>query len=90
MPRSSGPSSGAVRNYNYYSAPPIISPYGYGMGFGGGIMAPFPMMGIGSLFNIIILMFVVNIVLQTVRSFTSGGGDGAKRRDEDDEEDERW
>lgn len=85
MPRSSGPS---VRNYNYYSAPPLISSYGgYGFGmpfFGGGIVAPFPLFGIGSLFNIILVMFVINIVLQTVRGFTSGGSR------KDDDEDDRW
>jgi uncharacterized membrane protein len=84
-PRSSGPS---VRNYNYYSAPPLVSPYGYGLPFfGGGVgIAPFPIFGIGSIFNIILLMFVLNVVLSVVRNFTSGD----KKKDSWDDEDERW
>lgn len=85
-PRSSGPS---VRNYNYYSAPPLVSPYGFGLPFFGGgvgIVAPLPMFGIGSIFNIILLMFVLNVVLSVVRNFTSGD----KNRMDSDDEDERW
>lgn len=96
-PRSA-PSAGAirsgggatVRNYNYYSAPPLVSPYGFGMPFfGGGYgVGFFPMGGIGSLFNILIIMFILNIVLQTVRSFTNGGDNNNNKRDNDD--DDRW
>ncbi len=54
----SGPS---VRNYNYYSAPPLVGGYGgYGYGYGGGGISLFPTMPIffggGGLFNILILM----------------------------------
>lgn len=83
----SGPSrgGGSVRNYNTYVAPPIISPYGlgggYGYGMGGGI-GFFPVFGLGSLFNIILLMFVANIVLSTIRNFTNGGGN--------DDKDDKW
>jgi len=77
-----GPS---VRNYNYYSAPPLVSPYGFGMPFfGGGIVAPFPLFGIGSLFNILFLLFMVNVVVNVISSFTNSRG----RNDDDD--DERW
>ena len=54
---------------------------GYGVGF-------FPMFGIGSLFNIMILLFIMNVVFQTVKSFTNSSGDTKKRSD--DEEDDRW
>ena len=90
MPRSGGGGGGGgVRNYNYYSAPPIISPYGYGggLGFGGGI-GFFPVYGIGSFFNIIIIMFFLNIAFQTVRSFTNGSDKNTDRSEDD--EDERW
>jgi hypothetical protein len=93
-PRASAPRSsvggGSVRNYNYYSAPPIVSPYGYGMGmpFGGGI-GFFPVFGLGSFFNIIIIMFFINIALQTVRSFTNGN-DGENKNTRSEDEDERW
>ena len=94
MPRSSG-GGGAVRNYNYYSAPPIVSPYGYGFPmFGGGFgMGVYPVFGIGSLFNVMLLMFFLNIAFQVVRGITNGtnndSGMGGKKRD-DDSDDERW
>lgn len=59
----SGPS---VRNYNYYSAPPLVGGYGgYGYGYGGGISI-FPSFGVplfygGGIFNI--LIFMVRILL---------------------------
>jgi uncharacterized membrane protein len=85
VPRSGG---GSVRNYNYYSAPPLVSPYGFGMPFfGGGIVAPFPFFGLGSFFNIILLMFMVNVAFNVISSFTNGSS--GRRRDED-EDDERW
>jgi len=86
-PRASG---GGVRNYNYYSAPPI-SPYGGGYGmpmFGGGI-GFFPVFGLGSFFNILIVMFFINIALQTVKSFTNGQ-DGDNNTTRSDDEDDRW
>ena len=51
----SGPS---VRNYNYYSAPPLVSPYG-GYGYGGGGISMFPSFGVplfygGGIFNFLI------------------------------------
>jgi uncharacterized membrane protein len=82
MPRS-GPS---VRNYNYYSAPPLVSPYGFGVPFfGGGIVTPFPFFGIGTIFNIVILMFVLNVVLSVIRNFTNKGNNNDTWDD-----DERW
>jgi hypothetical protein len=91
MPRSGG-GGGGVRNYNTYVAPPIISPYGfggglgYGFGFGGGVgIMPFPIFGLGGIFNLMIIMFVLSVVLNTVRNFTSGN-----RPDRDDEEDDKW
>ena len=52
----SGPS---VRNYNYYSAPPLVGGYGYG-GYGGGLtLAPsfgVPLFYGGGFFNILIFM----------------------------------
>ncbi len=57
----SGPS---VRNYNYYSAPPLVGGYGGygygGYGYGGGGLSIFPaapiFFGGGGFFNIIIFM----------------------------------
>lgn len=90
MPRSSpGASGGGVRNYNYYSAPPIVSPYGYGMPMFGGGIGFFPVFGLGSFFNILIVMFFINIALQTVKNFTNGQ-DGDKKNTRSDEEDDRW
>jgi uncharacterized membrane protein len=83
-PRAGGGST--VRNYNYYSAPPLVSPYGFGMPFfGGGIVAPFPFFGIGSLFNILILMFMVNVALNVINSFTN-----PDKNRKDDSDDDRW
>ena len=52
----SGP---AVRNYNYYSAPPLVGGYGMG-GYGGGLtFAPsfgVPLFYGGGFFNILIFM----------------------------------
>lgn len=87
MPRSSGPT---VRNYNYYSAPPLVSPWGFGFpgfGFGYGGVGVFPMFGFGTIFNIIVLMFIANVVLNTVRNFTEGGKKDGRM---DDSDDERW
>lgn len=83
---------GSVRSYNYYSAPPLVSPYGFGMPFfGGGLVAPFPLFGLGSLFNIILLMFMVNIVVNVIGSFTNGGTKRGSKDDRwDDDDDERW
>lgn len=84
VPRSGG---GSVRNYNYYSAPPLVSPYGFGMPFfGGGIVAPFPFFGLGGFFNIILLMFMVNVAFNVISSFTNG----TSGRGKDDDDDERW
>jgi uncharacterized membrane protein len=93
---SRGPSGGGggVRNYNYYSAPPIISPFGgYGMGYGGygmggGGLFLSPVFGIGSLFNIFILMIVANVVLSTIRNFTNKDDKDASWKDKDD--DDKW
>lgn len=87
-PRAGGGST--IRNYNYYSAPPLVSPYGFGMPFfGGGIVAPFPFFGLGSLFNIIILMFMVNVVLSVINSITNP--DKSRKDDRwDDKDDDRW
>ena len=85
MPRAApGPS---VRNYNYYSAPPLVSPYGFGMPFfGGGIVAPFPLFGLGSIFNIMILLFMINVAVNVISSFTNAKrGDKEDRWDDDDE-----
>lgn len=55
----SGPS---VRNNNYYSAPPLVSPFGgYGYGYGGGGISMFPSFGVplfygGGIFNFLIFM----------------------------------
>lgn len=62
----SGP---AVRNYNYYSAPPLVGGYGgYGYGYGGGGISLFPTVPIffggGGLFNIIIFMVRTSPQLQ--------------------------
>ena len=82
-PRS-GPS------YNFYSAPPLVSPYGgYGFGlpfFGGGIVAPMPFFGIGAIFNIMIVLIIVNVVLTTIRNFTNGND----RRNDDSWDDDGW
>ncbi len=51
----SGP---AVRNYNYYSAPPLVGGYGMG-GYGGMTFAPsfgMPLFYGGGFFNILIFM----------------------------------
>lgn len=89
-PRPGGGST--VRNYNYYSAPPLVSPYGFGMPFfGGGIVAPFPFFGLGSLFNILILMFMVNVALNVINSFTNPDQQKGRKDDRwDDSEDDRW
>ena len=60
------PGGGGVRNYNYYSAPPLIGGYGgfggfgypgMGFGYGGGVMAgPVFIGGGGGLFNILFFM----------------------------------
>jgi uncharacterized membrane protein len=97
MPRSSPRTGGGggVRNYNYYSAPPIVSPYGYGgfgMGYGmGGGIGFFPVVGLGSFFNILIVMFFINIALQTVKNFTNGkDGESENKNTRSVDEDERW
>ena len=53
----SGP---AVRNYNYYSAPPLVGGYG-GYGYGGGGISIMPSFGMplfygGGIFNFFIVM----------------------------------
>ncbi|BDA42144.1 hypothetical protein COCOBI_03-0290 [Coccomyxa sp. Obi] len=78
VPRSSGPS---VRNYNYYSAPPLVGGYGYGgYGYGGGLSI-FPatpiFFGGGGLFNILIFMFVASTILGVVRNLFN------RRRDDE-------
>lgn len=90
-PRSApraAPRSGPT--YNYYSAPPLVSPYGgFGFGFpffGGGLVAPFPLFGIGSLFNIMILFFILNVVLTAIKNFTNSDD----RRKDDSWDDDRW
>lgn len=88
-PRAAPRSGSSVRNYNYYSAPPLVSPYGFGMPFfGGGMYAPFPLFGLGSIFNIIILMFMVNVIFNVVTAFTNSKG--GKGRDDSWDDDERW
>lgn len=88
-PPRAAPGGGSVRNYNYYSAPPLVSPYGFGIPFfGGGMYAPFPLFGLGSIFNIIILMFMVNVVFNVVTAFTNSKG--GKGRDDSWDDDERW
>ncbi|KAI8109930.1 hypothetical protein M9434_001209 [Picochlorum sp. BPE23] len=88
-PPRAAPRGGSVRNYNYYSAPPLVSPYGFGMPFfGGGMYAPFPLFGLGSIFNIIILMFMVNVVFNVVTAFTNSKG--GKGRDDSWDDDDRW
>ena len=72
-----------------------MSPYGYGMGmpfFGGGGIGYFPMGGMGSLFNIIIIMFFLNIAVQTVRGMTNKDEDGnnSDKKFDKDSEDDRW
>ncbi|KAK9901550.1 hypothetical protein WJX75_001577 [Coccomyxa subellipsoidea] len=84
VPRSSGP---AVRNYNYYSAPPLVGGYGgYGYGYGGGGISLFPTVPIffggGGLFNIIIFMFVASTVAGVVRNLFN------RRRNDSDEFDD--
>lgn len=84
-PRSSGPS---VRNNNYYSAPPLVSPFGgYGYGYGGGGISMFPSFGVplfygGGIFNFLIFMFVASAVLGVVRNLAGRG------RSNDDEFDD--
>ncbi|CAL8468171.1 g7710 [Coccomyxa elongata] len=81
-PRSSGPS---VRNYNYYSAPPLVGGYGGygygGYGYGGGGLSIFPaapiFFGGGGLFNILIFMFVASTILGVVRNLFN------RRRDDE-------
>lgn len=93
-PRSSGPS---VRNYNYYSAPPLISPFGgygfglpfFGGGYGGGMTVVAPGFGLGWIFNLMFIMFAINIVLSVARSFTQGGDSNKKGNDSWDDE-EPW
>lgn len=88
-PPRAAPRGGSVRNYNYYSAPPLVSPYGFGIPFfGGGMYAPFPLFGLGSIFNIIILMFMVNVVFNVVTAFTNSKG--GKGRDDSWDDDDRW
>lgn len=90
-PRAPSTSGAAVRNYNYYAAPPLISPYGgYGM-FGGGLM-PFPVFGLGGLFNIMVLLFMVNVAVSVVQGLTNGRDEGRGKDDRwgDDGEDDRW
>lgn len=75
--QSRGPT---IRNYNYNSAiaPPIYGGYGFSpFGFGGvGIMPMMPFGMFGTIFQIMILFFIVNTVLNVVRSF------GKKDRDD--------
>lgn len=88
-PRAAPRAGSSVRNYNYYSAPPLVSPYGFGVPFfGGGMYAPFPLFGLGSIFNIIILMFMANVVFNVVTSFTNSKG--GKGRDDSWDDDDRW
>jgi uncharacterized membrane protein len=97
MPSRAPSGGGSVRNYNTYVAPPIISPYGlgggmgYGYGFGGGVgIMPFPMgFGMGGLFNIIFVMFVLNVILNTVRQFTNKEEEDKDEKWEDDKDD-KW
>ena len=91
-PRGPSTSGATVRNYNYYSAPPLISPYGgYGM-FGGGLVMPFPAFGLGGLFNVMVLLFMVNIAVSVVQGLTNGRDEGRGKDDRwgDDGEDDRW
>lgn len=90
-PRAPSSNGAAVRNNNYYAAPPLISPYGgYGM-FGGGLM-PFPIFGLGGLFNVMVLLFMVNVVVSVVQGLTNGRDEGPGKDDrwKDDGEDDRW
>jgi uncharacterized membrane protein len=82
-------SGGSVRNYNYYSAPPLIGGYGYGMpyGYGGGgllLGGPSVLVGGGGFFNLIFFMFVASAVVSAFRNASRGGG-GGSRDDEDDD-----
>lgn len=87
--RRSAPSAprggGGVRNYNYYAAPPLIGGYGYGMPFFGGGIGFMPF-GIGGLFNILLLMVIANVVINTIKGFTNKNGNESW----DDNDDERW
>jgi uncharacterized membrane protein len=87
MPRASaGPS---VRNYNTYIAPPLVSPYGFGVPFfGGGVMvSPF---GIGGIFNILFIMFAFNVVLSVARNFIEADKDKDGKGKGTDSWDDEW
>ena len=90
--RGPGAATGGVRVNNYY-APPLISPYGMG-GYGmGGMIMPFPVFGLGGLFNVMLLLFMVNVAVSVVQGLTNGGGGGDDRnggKDERWEDDDRW
>ena len=80
----------SIRNYNSYSAPPLIGGYGYGMpyGYGGGgllLGGPSVVVGGGGFFNLIFFMFVASAVLSAFRNASKGGGGGSSRDDEDDD-----
>ena len=86
---AAGGGAGGVRVNNYY-APPLISPYGMG-GYGmGGMIMPFPVFGLGGLFNVMLLLFMVNVAVSVVQGFTNGGDKGKDERREDDGKDDRW
>eukprot|EP00889_Picochlorum_renovo_P006658 jgi/Picre1/33688/NNA_001167.t1 len=65
--------------------PPRAAPRG---GSVRGMYAPFPLFGLGSIFNIIILMFMVNVVFNVVTAFTNSKG--GKGRDDSWDDDDRW
>lgn len=91
MPRSAPRASAgpSVRNYNTYIAPPLVSPYGYGVPFfGGGVMvSPF---GIGGIFNILFIMFAFNVVLSVARNFIEADKDKDSKSKGTDSWDDEW
>ncbi|KAL4857685.1 hypothetical protein ACK3TF_002116 [Chlorella vulgaris] len=76
-PRSSASSSSSsssrtiIRN-NTYIAPPVFGGYGFGMPFGGfGGFGVMPVFGLGTLFNIMLLGIIIQVVFSVISGFTN-------------------
>ncbi|KAL4448399.1 hypothetical protein ABPG75_005618 [Micractinium tetrahymenae] len=78
------PSSTAPRvQNNYYSAPPVFGGWGFGMPmFGGFGFYPVFGVGLGTIFNLMLLAIVIQVIISVVQGLTNQ----KKKNDLDDED----